>query len=74
MPSLLLHGNMTLGLPRMSRTYKRAREYNEAQTDLDCIGPDCDRKPIARGMCRTHYDQNRRGKELAPIRKYKNAS
>lgn len=33
-----------------------------------CSFPDCGRKVIGRGLCAGHYDQQRRGKDLTPIR------
>lgn len=33
----------------------------------ECQYEPCDRDVIAKGLCMTHYQQRRRGKELAPI-------
>jgi len=35
-----------------------------------CAYPGCDRPLYQRALCRTHYEQRRRGKELATIRPY----
>ena len=32
-----------------------------------CKGPQCDRRPVARGMCATHYQQERNGNALTAI-------
>ncbi|MGN6656407.1 MAG: HNH endonuclease [Rhodanobacter sp.] len=34
-----------------------------------CIFPDCSRKHVALGLCRTHYMQQYEGRQLAPIRR-----
>jgi hypothetical protein len=36
-----------------------------------CAGPECDRKPVAKGLCYAHYHQTRQGKPLTPLRAYK---
>jgi hypothetical protein len=44
------------------------RRRNKGTT---CQGPECAREAVARGLCGTHDQQLREGRELAPIRAYK---
>jgi len=36
----------------------------------DCWFPGCDKKVQSRGLCNGHYEQERRGKELRPLRSF----
>lgn len=35
---------------------------------VTCTFPDCDRQPVALGLCAGHYRQQLRGKPLRPLR------
>ena len=39
-----------------------------------CSFPDCGRRPHARGLCNSHYAQQRAGQSLAPLRRLVNGS
>jgi hypothetical protein len=41
-----------------------------ATVERTCIGPDCDRRGGDLGMCSSHYQQRRLGKELTRLRVY----
>ena len=34
-----------------------------------CVGPECDRQSVVRGLCSSHYQQKRKGRELTPVRR-----
>ena len=48
---------------------KEVPEAPVAPNGHHCAFEGCDRKPLAFGLCWTHYQQQRRGKDLTPIRK-----
>lgn len=37
-------------------------------TAKTCDGPECSRQPKVKGLCRGHYEQQRRGIQLTPLR------
>jgi hypothetical protein len=52
----------------MSRKYERTESSNQSRIGRTCIGPQCDRPVLARGMCVAHYHQYRRMGRLNPTR------
>ena len=34
-----------------------------------CVGPECNRQSIARKMCSAHYQQDRKGQKLSPVKR-----
>ncbi len=39
-----------------------------------CIGPQCARPIVAKGLCQSHYIQHRKGEDLRPIRRWKSGT
>lgn len=38
----------------------------------DCMAKGCERSARAKGLCMSHYQQQRRGQTLGPLRQYNN--
>ena len=57
---------ITLGALPEGLEFRQRLSY--ASPMASCVGPKCERPPVAEGLCATHYKQKVRGRPLTLIR------